>query len=160
MKTAPAVGDFLVFGERIGDQRKQAQVLIEGLCQRVGRGLSFFAISILKEVKGCLQREAFAVHIKAKRGHSLIEKPVPGGGAGDRFFQEELLDLVIKLVRLVFAQVLYPGPVMRERRVVSHSLVDQSVVDLVELKREKQQMRASFGHALLRIAKEFGQLPV
>ncbi len=31
-EAAPAVRDFLVLGERVGDQREDAQVFAEGLC--------------------------------------------------------------------------------------------------------------------------------
>ena len=36
LEAAPAVGNLLVLGERVGDQRERPQVLLEGLGQRLG----------------------------------------------------------------------------------------------------------------------------
>ena len=47
-KAAPAVGNILVLGERIGDERKQPDVGLEGLRQRFGRGLALLLVGILQ----------------------------------------------------------------------------------------------------------------
>ena len=44
-KAAPAVGDFLVLGERVGDQRELLHIVLECLRQRLRGGLALFAAS-------------------------------------------------------------------------------------------------------------------
>ena len=46
-EAAPAVGNLLVLGERVGDQREEPQVLLEGLGQRLGRGLALLRVGVL-----------------------------------------------------------------------------------------------------------------
>ena len=49
LKAAPAVGDFLVLGERIGDQREGALIGLEGFRQRLRRSLALFRGAILQQ---------------------------------------------------------------------------------------------------------------
>jgi len=46
-KAAPAVGDFLVLGERVGDEGEHAQIGLEGLRERGSGRLAGFLARIL-----------------------------------------------------------------------------------------------------------------
>ena len=155
-EAAPAVGNFLVLGERVGDQREQAQIFLEGLGQRLGRRLAGPLLRALEQVERLLDADGLTGNLEAQADHGLVEQPVERGIAGHRLFLEQLLDAVFELVRLVAADVLEPGPVMAERR-IGHRLVEQRVFDAVELEREEQQMQIGRGEAFLHVAVEFGQ---
>ena len=60
LEAAPAIGNFLVLGERVGDQRKGPQIVLEGLGERFGRSLAFLAVDILQQIERRLDRERFA----------------------------------------------------------------------------------------------------
>ena len=114
LETAPAVRDVLVLGERIGDQRKGALIGLERLCQRFRRRLALGAVTVLQEIERRLDRELFRADLEAQTGDGLVEQPVEGGIAGLRLLQEELLELVVELVRLLLAQPWYPTGRHRE----------------------------------------------
>ncbi len=115
LEAAPAVGDFLVLGQRVGDQREGAQILAEGRGQRLGRLPAHLAVGVLQPVQRRLQRQLLAVDVEAQFGHRLVEQAVPGAAAGHRLFVEELLDAVLELVGLVLPQIEHPGPVVAEQ---------------------------------------------
>ncbi len=81
-----------------------------------GSGLAQDAIRILQEVQRRLERQFLAVHLEAQCGHGFVEQAVPGATAGDRFFVEQLLKLVLELVGPVLAQVDQPRTVMADGR--------------------------------------------
>jgi len=108
-KATPAVGNILVLGERVGDQRKGALVGLEGLCQCLGGGLALGAIAVLQQVERGLDRQLLARHLEAQRGDGLVEQTVEGRIAGLRFLVEQLLDAILELIGLVLAQILDPG---------------------------------------------------
>ena len=114
LEAAPAVGDFLVLGERVGDQRKGALIGLEGLRQRVRRRLALLAGAVLQQVQRRLDRKLLAADLEAQRRDGLVEQPVPGGIAGLRLLVEQLLDAVLELIGLVLAQILDPRPVIAE----------------------------------------------
>ena len=153
-KAAPAVGNVLVLGERVGDQRKGALIGLEGLCQRLRGRLALLAVAILQEIERRLDRQLLARHLEAQRGDGLVEQPVPGGITGLGFFVEQLLDAVLELIRLVLAQVLDPRPVMPEFRRL-HRMLDHAIVNAVELEREEQQMRRGRRQPLGDVAVKF-----
>ena len=155
LEAAPAVGDFLVLGERVGDQRERAQIGLEGLGQRLRRAFSLLAVRVLQHVERKLDRERLAADAEAQRRDGLVVIAVPGRIAGHRFFVEQFLDPVLELIGLFLAYVLDPGPVMAERG-VGHGGVECGVVDAVELEGEEQHMQRSGGDAFLRVAVEFG----
>ena len=160
LKAAPAVGDLLVLGQRVGDQREDADVLLEGRRQRFGGQPAGFGIGVLQAVQRRLQRQLLAVDVEAQVGHGLVEQAVPGAAPGDRLFVEQLLDAVFELVGLVHPEVEHPGPVVAEGGVGVERRTDQRVVDQIELQREKQQMRAGVRHLLLDVAVKLGALRV
>jgi hypothetical protein len=57
LEAAPAVGNLLVLGERVGDQREQADVVLEHLGQRLRCRAAFVAIRMHQEIEGRLQRQ-------------------------------------------------------------------------------------------------------
>ena len=63
-------------------------------------------------------------------------------------------DPIFELVRFLLADILDPGPVMAERRIV-HCPVEHVIVDPVEFERKEQKVRARRGDLLLDIAIEF-----
>ena len=154
-EAAPAVGNLLVLGERVGDQREQPQVLLEGLGQRLGRGLALLRIRVLHDVQRLLERQRLAADLEAQRHHGFVEQPVERGIAGHRLLVEQLLDAVFELVRLVLADVLDPGPVMAERG-IGHSLVQRRVIEPVQVEREEQEVQRGRGDAFLHVAVELG----
>ena len=160
LKAAPAVGDFLVLGQRVGDQREGAQVLLEGRGERLGGLAAHLAVGVLQPVERRLERHLLAVDVEAQIGHRLVEETVPGAAPGDRFFVEQLLDAILELVGLVLPQIEHPGPVVAEHRIGVECPENQRVVDEVQFQREEQQMRAGVGHLLLDVAIELGALRV
>ena len=155
LEAAPAVGDFLVLGERVGDQREGPQVFLEGLGQRLGRGFPLLAVGVLQQIERRLDGQRLAADPEAQRGDGVVILPVPGGIAGHRFLVEQLLDPVLELVGLVLAHVLEPRPVVAERG-IAHRRFQHRIVDAVELEREEQEMQRRGGEALLHVAVELG----
>ncbi len=154
-KAAPAVGDFLVLGERIGDQREVLHVFRKRLGQRLRGGLALRPGAVLHQIKRRLDGERFAQHLETQLGDGCVELPVPGRIAGHRFFVKQLLDAILELIRPVTPHVFEPRPVMAERR-VGHRRIENRVVDAVELEREEQKMRGSGRHPVLHVAVKFG----
>ena len=153
LKTAPAVGDFLILGERVGDQRKGALIGLEGFRQRLRRGLALFRRAVLQQRQRRLDRQFLAANLETQACDGLIELPVPCGISADGFLMEQLLDPILELVRLVLAQILDPGPVVIERR-RCHRALDHLVIDAVEFEREKQKVRRGCGDAFGHVAVE------
>ncbi len=117
LKTAPAVGNLLVLRQGVGDKGENvrrfsfkpapnaiaafSRVFSCGSCIRLSTG----------SIASCL-----AIDVEAQARDRLVEQPVPGAVAGDRFFVEQLLELIVELIGLALADVFEPGPVMLERR--------------------------------------------
>jgi hypothetical protein len=139
LEAAPAVGDLLVLGEGVRDEREGAKIGLEGLGQGVGGIPAQGLVRVLKLVEGRLDGQLLAAHGEAQGGDGLVEQAVPGGAPGHGLLVEELLDLVVELVGLVLAQVLDPGPVMGER-LLAHGPVHDLVFDAVELEPEEQKL--------------------
>jgi hypothetical protein len=78
-EAAPAIGDILVLGERIGDERKDADVGLEGFGERHCRLAAHFRILFLQHVQRHFQRQLLAVDLEAQFRHRLIEETVEGG---------------------------------------------------------------------------------
>ena len=116
LEAAPAIGNLLVLGERVGDQRKGALVVLEGLRQRLAAALRLSGVAVLQQVQRRLDRELLAADLEAQRRDGLVEQPVPGGIAALGLLVKELLDPVLELIRLVLAQILDPRPVMSRAR--------------------------------------------
>ena len=154
-KTAPAVGNFLVLGERVGDQCKGALVGLEGLCQRLRRRLALLTGAVLQQVERRLNRELLGSDFKTERRDGLVEQPVPGRITALRFLVKQLLDTVFELIRLVLAQILDPGPEVPEFGRL-HRAFDHTIVNTIQLEREKQQMHRRRGQPLGNVAVEFG----
>ena len=159
LEAAPAVGDRLVLGERVGDEREQTEILLQYFGDRLGAGAAAGLVGVLQQGQRLFEQELLAVDLEAQARHSFIEQPVPGAAAGDRLFVEQLLDAVLELVGLLFSHVLDPGPVMAEGR-LAERLLDQRIVDAIELQREEEKMRRSRGDLVLHVAVELGALGV
>ncbi len=153
-EAAPAVGNLLVLGERVGDQREGAQVFLEGLGERVRRCLAGIGLRVLHQVERRLDRQRFAFHLEAQARDGFVEQPVPRRIGRHRLLVEQLLDAVLELIRLVLADVLDPRPVVPERG-VRHRGFELLVVEPVELELEEQQMDRGRRDALLHVAVEF-----
>ena len=89
-----------------------------------------------------------------QRRHRVVEQAVPCGRGADRLVEEQPLEVVGELMRLLLADVLEPGAVMAERR-RRHRGVQLGVVDAIELELEEQEIAGQRRHALLRVAVEF-----
>ena len=160
LKTAPAIGYFLILGQRVGDQRECAQIGCKSFCQCIGGLFTHGAIGVLKHVQRRFDAQFFAVDFKAKTRHGFIEQPVPGAIAGNRLFMEKLLQLVIELVRLVHTQIGQPWAVMANGRIVVHRLFENSIVDAVQFQAEENEMGAGVGELLLHVAEKLHALRV
>ena len=159
LEAAPTVGNLLVLGERIGDQRERAQVLLEGDGERFRRRAPLLAVDVHQEIERRLDRHLLAGNLEAQRGDQLVELPVPGRIAGDRFFVEQLLDAVLELIGLLLAHVLQPRPVMRERGRL-HGRFQRRIVDTVQFEREEQHVDRGRRQPLLHVAVELGDVGV
>src|SRR5204863_7644199 len=62
-----SVGDFLVLGKRVGDQRKGALVFLEGFGKRIRRRLALLAGAVLHEIQRRLDRQFLAADLEADR---------------------------------------------------------------------------------------------
>ena len=117
LEAAPAVGNFLVLGERVGDQRERSADWPSSVAP-----IASAAFSRVSSCGSCIRlsvgssASSSPSTLKRKRGDRLVEQPVPGAVAGHRFFVEQLFELVVELIGLFLADVFEPGPVMRERR--------------------------------------------
>ena len=160
LEAAPAVGDLLVLGQRVGDEREDPQILLEGASERFGRRAALFRVGVLQAVQRRLQHQLLAVDFEAQLRHRLVEQAVPGAAPGDRLFVEQLLDAILELVGLVHPEVEHPGTVVAERRIGVEGGADQRVVDQIELQGKEQQMRAGVGHLFLDVAVELGALRI
>ena len=113
LEAAPAIGNLLVLGERIGDERKGPLIGLEGFRQRLPRRLALFAVAILQQAQRRLDREFLGPDLEAQARDGLVEQPVPGGIAALGFLVKQLLDAILELIRLVLAQILDPRAIMR-----------------------------------------------
>ena len=152
-KTAPAIGNFLVLRQRVGDQRKCSQIFLQADAKGDRRLFTGFFVLILHEIEDGLDRQGLAIDGKTQARDCLVEQPVPGAITGDRFFMKQLLELVVELIGLALADVLKPGPVMFEcpRR----QFGGERVVEPVQFEFEEQKIRRRVGDLFLRVAIEF-----
>ena len=97
--------------------------------------------------------QLLAVDGKAQARHGLVEKPRPGGAAGDVFLVQQLLDLVGKLMRAEGADVAQPGCIVPELRAFELRR-EIGLLDPVELQREEQQHRGDGVDLLLHVLEE------
>ena len=157
LEAAPAVGDFLVLGERVGDQREEANVVLEHLGQSLGRGPALASIRVHEEMERRLQRGRLrlAVDLEAQRRHGLAEQAAPGPAPRHRFLAEQALEPLIELVGLFLAQVVEPRLVDGQRR-RPHRRGEIGFGDLVELQLEEHQVGGDGGQLLLHVAVELG----
>ncbi len=80
-----------------------------------GRLFAGLFVRILHQIEHGLDRHRLAIDGEAQARDGLVEKPVPGAETGDRFFVEQLFELVVELIGLALADVFKPGPIMFER---------------------------------------------
>ena len=138
LETPPAVGNVLVLGQRIGDQGEETQILLEGFGQRQGPRLALGLIRALQKIERGFNCQRLPVHLEAQVRHGFIEQPVERAVAGLGLFEEQLLQLVVKLIGPLLAQVLNPRPVVAEPRVL-HGLFKRRIVNPVEFQFKEQQ---------------------
>ena len=107
-----------------------------------------------QKIQRRLDRKLLRADLEAQRRDRLIEQAVPRAAPGQRFLLEELLDAVLKLVRLVLADVFEPRPIVAKRRRL-HRALQQRLVETIELEREEQQMhrrcRQPFRHVAVEL---------
>ena len=159
LELPPAVGDFLVLGQRVGDQREGPQLLAEHRAQRLRRLAAHLAVAVLQLVERELERQLLAIDDEAQRGDGLVEEAVPGGCARHRLLVEQRLDPVVELMRLVLSEIVDPGLPVREGR-FSSDLRQQARLDPVQLQFEEQQFGDRGVQLVLRVAVELGALRI
>ena len=153
-EATPAIGDLLILGERVGDQREGAQIGFQRDADRLRRFASLVLVAILHLVQRWLDRQFGVADAKPQPGDGFIKQPIPGGGAGDVFFVKKFFELVIKFVRLLFANILQPGAPARQRRLTGESF-ESVVVEAIEFELKEQQLRRGDGDLLLHVAIKF-----
>jgi hypothetical protein len=156
LETVPAVGDFLVLGQHIGDVREQPLVAVQRLAERIEAGLALCLVPVGEKVERALEVQLLAIDLELQRRHRLVEQPVPGRGAGHRLLVEQLLDLVVELVGLGLAQFGEPRPVAAERRIGRKAPLDHRIVDAVEFQPQKNEAGRQIGQRLVHVAEELG----
>ena len=154
LEMMPAVGDFLVLGQRIADQRKGAQMRLQSLADRFRRRAAGLLLVVLQEIEHGLDRERLALHVKTQAGDGLVEQAMPGRGAGERFLMEKLFELFFELMRLFLADVIEPGAPARKRRLCG-GCVQNRIVDAIELQLEEQELRRGVDDLAARVCVEF-----
>ncbi len=97
----------------------------------------------------------FPGDLEAQAGDRLVEQPVPGRIAGDRFLVEELLDAIFELIGLLQADDVDEGAVVTQFG-IGQRRFERVVVDAVELKREEQQVQRNGGDLVLHVAEKLG----
>src|SRR5258708_34027604 len=109
VESAPAVGNLLILGERVGDEGKQPDILAESFCKRLRGSFALHTVFVLQQTERRLDRKLLAADLESEARDRLVEQSVPGRIAADRFFLEQLLDAVFDLMGLFLAYMLYPG---------------------------------------------------
>ena len=157
LEAAPAVGDLLVLGERVGDQGEEADVVLEHLGQRLGRRTALAPVRVHEEMQRRLERGRLrlAVDLEAQRRHGLAEQPAPGPAPRHRFLAEQALEPLLELIGLLLAQVVEPRLVDGQRRHL-HRRGEIGLDDLVELQLEEHEVGGDGGQLLLHVAVELG----
>ena len=158
-KTAPAVRDLLVLGQRVGDEREQPHIPLEHLRQGLGGAAALCFVRIEQAIERGLKAELLAIGLESERRHRLVEEPVPGASRRHRFLVEQLLELVVELIGLLLAQILEPRTVMAELG-FRHRRLELGIVEAVQLERKEQELRGDGGDLLLDVAEEFLPLGV
>ena len=159
-EVAPAVLDLLVLGERVGDQREQADPALEHAGDRFRSRLAFGPVLVREQIEDLGAGELAAVEREAQARHGLIEQPDPGAPAGDRLLVQHALDLVVELMRAEAAHVPQPGPVVGELRRLLEPLGERLVLDPVELEGDEQEPGRRLVDPLLDALEEAADLGV
>ena len=154
VKAAPAVGNLVVLGQGVGYQRKSVGVLAKSFAQRFGGGLAFCPVRQQQLVQRRLNGQLFAIDIKAQTDNRLVKQPVPSGSTGHRFFVQQALQFLGQLIGALLADINDPGRIVSQRGHGQRRL-QRFVVDLVELKLEKQQLRRDVVEPRLSVAIKF-----
>ena len=101
--------------------------------------LALGLIRALQKIERGFNCQRLAIHLEAQVRHGFIKQAVEGAVACLGFFEEQLLQLVVKLIGLLLAQVFNPWAVMIERRNL-HGLFKRRIINPVELKFKEQQL--------------------
>ena len=116
LEAVPAVGDFLVLGQHIGDVGEQPLVVVRASCRAPLNAASRFVSSLIRE-----QVAASPSRLSSSPSTSNLRLAMVSSNsrfqaerAGHRLFVEQLLDLVVELVGLGLAQLGEPRPVARQ----------------------------------------------
>ena len=153
---APAVGDLLVLGQRVGDQREEADVVLEDLgerlCCRVAARLSRIGQQVQRGLEG--EGLGLAFDVEAQAAHGLAEEAIESAAPRLALLGEELLELLVELVGLLLAQILEPRLETRELR-VGDRIRKRCLVDLVELELDEDEVGRDARQLLRDVAIEF-----
>ena len=156
LEAAPAVGNLLVLGERVGDQREQANVVVERFRQRLRRHAPLGLGGVGEEVERLLEPErlGLSLDIETQCGQRLGIEPRPRAATGLRLLVEQLLDAFLELVGLFLPEVVEPRLVFRQRRHLQCG-GERVVGDLVDLQFEEDEIGGDVGQLLGDVAVEF-----
>ena len=161
LEAAPAVGNLLVLGQRVGDEREQPHVVLEHLRERFRRGGALLLVRVGEKVQRHFDRQrlGFSRDGKAQCRDGLVEQAVERAGRGLALLVEQPLQLLLELVGLLLAHVLDPRLVVCETLVLQRRL-QHMIVDLVELQLEEDDVGGDGGELFGDVTIEFGALRV
>ena len=149
----PLVNDFLVFRERIRDQREQPALLREGRGYTLGGRFTHRAIPIRKPVQRVRHGQAFRAtrqrHGNLHGRDGFVKQPIPGGPTRHFLLVQQLFRLVGKLMRAEHAQVAQPRAEVGQGRGGSAFAIQHRIFQPVQFQREENQMAADRGRAFL-----------
>ena len=154
--SAPAVLDFLVLGQRIGDQREGADGGLEGFSQGLPAGLTRGRVLGTERVQRRLDCQLLAIQLEAETRHGFIEQAVPCRCAGHALLKQQLLQIIRELIGPPRPRRSQPRAVSGEVRMLSIGRLKRLFLEPVDIQGEEQNRAADCRQLLLHIAIELG----
>ena len=145
---APAIIDFLILGQRVGDQAKQLNVLTKRLAQRFGSLFADLSVIIRQAVQDFLGCLLPAIHIDSHARYGLIKQTVPRGTARDMLVMQKPFGFFIELMRAKDPDIADPRRIVSQRRSLEF-LLERCIAELIDLQRKEHKMRRNIGHCFL-----------
>ncbi len=144
----PRVLDLLVLRQRVGDQGEQADLVAEGLADRLARGLAHRPVPIGQLVQRGADGQVLIAQPDAHRCDRFVEQAYPGGIGGEVAFVGQLLQFIGQLVRTEDPQVAQPRAIAGQGG-IGQLRLQQRVIQPVQLQGEEDQVAADRRHLLI-----------
>jgi hypothetical protein len=138
LEAAPAVGNFLVLGERVGDQREECARCPEGLGERLEPAACACSIGGPATGSASVRALALAVDLEAQAAMVSSNSRFQAARPVTDFSWNSCSMRSSSWNGLSLRRSIEPRPVVAEWREI-HQPVDQGIVDQVHLEREEQE---------------------